>query len=111
MNHKKSITLNLIAILIVAVSMSSCMTTKTTVGTYKELQGEEYTYAKGKQAWIFWGLVPLGRTDLSTPQDGSCEVITRQNFGDVLISSLTVGLFKTHTIKVVAKRKSIESEQ
>jgi hypothetical protein len=85
-------------------SVSSCMTTKTNVGAYREAQGEEYTYAKGKQMWLFWGLIPLGRTSVSTPADGNCQVITRYNVGDAIISSLTGGIFTTHTIKIKAKR-------
>jgi hypothetical protein len=80
------------------------MTTKTNVGAYRETQGEEYTYAKGKQMWLFWGLIPLGRTSVSTPADGNCQVITRYNVGDAIISSLTGGIFTTHTIKIKAKR-------
>ena len=85
-------------------SLSSCMTTKTTVGTYTEKVGAEYTYAKGKQLWLFWGIVPLGRTDVSTPTDGNCEVITKYRFSDVIISSLTFGILKSYSIKVKAKR-------
>jgi len=95
-------------------AVSSCMTTKTNVGSYRETQGEEYTYAKGKQMWLFWGLIPLGRTSVSTPADGNCQVITRYNAGDAIISSLTGGIFTTHTIKIKAKRpassKSTSSE-
>ncbi|NBR15930.1 MAG: hypothetical protein EBU01_15340 [Crocinitomicaceae bacterium] len=90
--------------ILLLTSVSSCMTTKTNVGTFKETQGEEYTYAKGKQMWLFWGLIPLGRTSVSTPADGNCQVITRYNFGDAVISSITGGIFTTHTIKIKAKR-------
>lgn len=85
--------------------LTSCMTTKTSVGAYTETTGTEYTYAKGRQIWLFWGLLPLGRTDVNSPVDGNCEVITRFTFGDVLISSLTGGIVSTYTIKVKAKRK------
>lgn len=81
------------------------MTTKTNVGTYFEAQGSEYVYAKGKQVWLFWGLLPLGRTNVNTPSDGNCQVMTRFTFGDVLISFLTGGLVSTYTIKVKAKRQ------
>jgi hypothetical protein len=80
------------------------MTTKTSVGEYKEQQGKEYTYAKGKQIWLFWGIVPIGRTNVNTPSDGNCEIITRFNFTDALISVLTVGIVTTYSIKVKAKR-------
>jgi hypothetical protein len=82
----------------------SCMTTKTAVGEYKEQQGKEYTYAKGKQLWLFWGIVPIGRTSVNTPGDGNCEVVTRFNVGDALISGLTLGILTSYTIKVKAKR-------
>lgn len=80
------------------------MTTKTSVGEFKEQTGEEYTYAKGKQIWLFWGIVPLGRTNVNTPGDGNCEVITRFNVGDALISTLTLGIVTSYSIKVKAKK-------
>lgn len=91
----------------VAVSsmLSSCMTTKTSVGDFKELQGKEYTYSKGKQFWLFWGIVPIGRTNVNTPGDGNCEVVTRFNFSDVLISGLTGGIVTSYSIKVKAKKR------
>lgn len=96
----------LLSILTIILFTSSCMTTKTSIGEYKELQGSEYTYAKGKQMWLFWGLMPLGRTNVNTPKDGNCEVITRFNIGDALISGLTGGLVSSYTIKVNAKKKN-----
>ncbi len=88
-----------------STSLTSCMTTKTNVGAYRETQGSEYTYGKGKQIWLFWGLLPLGRTSVNTPGDGNCQVITKFNLGDALISGLTVGIVTTYTIKVKAKKK------
>lgn len=85
--------------------LPSCMTTKTSVGQYKELQGDEYTYAKGKQVWLFWGVIPLGRTNVNTPGDGNCLVTTKLNIGDFLISGLTCGVVTTQTIKIKAKKK------
>jgi Bor protein len=90
--------------IILASILSSCMMTKTSVGAFKETKGNEYTYSKGKQWWLFWGIVPVGRTSLSTPTDGACQVITRYNFVDFLISGLTAGILTTETIKVVAKK-------
>ncbi len=88
----------------ISTSLTSCMTTKTNVGAYREKQGNEYTYAKGKQIWLFWGLMPLGRASVNTPGDGDCQVITRFNIGDFLISGLTGGIVTTQTIKVKAKK-------
>ncbi len=59
---------------------------------------------KENKCGFFWGLIPLGRTSVSTPSDGNCQVITRYNAGDAIISSLTGGIFTTHTIKIKAKR-------
>jgi hypothetical protein len=104
---KKIKSLMLIALLAftVSTSLTSCMTTKTNVGAYRETQGNEYTYGKGKQIWLFWGLLPLGKTSVNTPGDGNCQVITRFNLGDALISGLTGGIVTTYTIKVKAKKK------
>jgi hypothetical protein len=90
-------------IISVITIMSSCMTTKTCVGTYTESPGSTYTFAKGKQIWLFWGILPVGRTNVATPTNGSCQVITRFNFVDFIISGLTAGIITTETIKIVAK--------
>ena len=100
----KRFVLKLAAIVLFPVLLSSCMMTKTNVGAYKESAGKEYTYAKGKQMWLFWGLVPLGRTDVSTPTDGRCEITTKYKFTDVLIGGLTGGILTSYSIKVKAKR-------
>jgi hypothetical protein len=86
------------------LTQTSCLTTKTDVGNFRESQGETYTYAKAKQFWIFGGLIPLGRTNTATPPDKNCRIITRFNIVDFLISGLTGGLVMTRTIKVVARR-------
>ena len=96
----------ILSISLAILLLNSCMTTKTSVGMYRETEGSEYTYAKGKQFWSFWGAMPLGRTNVNTPKDGNCEIVTRHNFGDVLISGLTGGLVTSHTIKVNAKKKN-----
>lgn len=105
MKKIKSITVIAILALTVSISLTSCMTTKTSVGAFKETQGSEYTYAKGKQFWLFWGILPLGRTNVNTPGDGNCEVITRFNLGDALIGGLTGGIVTSYSIKVIAKKK------
>ncbi len=104
MKKIKSSVVILIAATILTFGLSSCMTTKTSVGPYKETQAKEYTYAKGKQLWLFWGLLPLGRTNVNTPADGNCEVITHFTAGDVLISVLTGGILTSYSIKVMAKK-------
>lgn len=100
---KKAIIYTL-TLIVLGSSLQSCMTTKTPVGNYREAVGTEYVYAKGKQLWLFWGIMPIGRTSVATPADGSCEVITRFNFGDFLISGLTFGIVTSESIKVKAKK-------
>jgi hypothetical protein len=94
----------LLVLCLLAGSFTSCMTTKTSVGQFEQQQGEVYKYAKGKQLWLFGGLLPLGRTNVNTPGDGDCEVVTRYTFGDALINVVTLGILHTKTIKVNAKR-------
>ena len=83
---------------------SSCMVTQTNVGKYTESKGTEYTYSKAKQMWIFWGLVPIGRTHTETPADGNCQVVTQMNALDGILTYITAGFFGMQTIKVKAKR-------
>ncbi|NQY67970.1 MAG: hypothetical protein HRT72_09650 [Flavobacteriales bacterium] len=106
MKTNRNTTILTIMLMTLILLSSSCLTTKTVVGEFKEQQGEEYKYSKGKQLWLFWGLVPLGRTNVNTPSDGNCEVITKFKFGDVLISALTGGIVTSYTIKVKAKRNN-----
>jgi hypothetical protein len=80
------------------------MMTKTPVGQYNERPGIEYIYAEGKQVWLFWGIIPLGRTLVPTPVDGNCEVVTHYTFGDIVINTITLGVVKKYTIKIRAKR-------
>ncbi len=104
MTTSQSFNIALLALLAFALTLSSCMTTRTSVGAFQEMEGSSYTYAQGKQLWLFWGLIPLGRTNVNTPADGNCEVITRYTFGDFLISGITGGIITSYTIRVKAKR-------
>ena len=90
--------------ILIMISLPSCMTTKTQVGAFRETQGKEYTYDRGKQMWVFWGLVPIGRTSVNTPVNGNCEVVTKFRFTDVLITGLTGGIVSSYSIKVKAKK-------
>lgn len=86
-----------------SLMLSSCMTTRTSVGNYQESRKagmKTFTYAKGKQCYLFWGLVPLGRTNVATPPHGNCQIRTCYNFWDALVSALTAGIFEMQTITV-----------
>lgn len=89
--------------LFILLGMSSCMTTKTSVGEFRDLPGKEVTYAKGKQFWLFWGIVPIGRTDVPAPSHGNCQVVTKFKISDFLISAITGGLLTTYSIEVRVK--------
>lgn len=95
-----------VALVLAMVAFSSCYSTKTYVGEYQEIShngtSDTYTYAKGKQLYLFGGLIPIGHTRVSTPKDGNCEVVTRVSFLDLLISGITCELITMQTIKVNA---------
>lgn len=94
--------------IVIALSFSSCWSTRTSVGDYKHATKVEkestYTYSKGKQTYLFWGLVPLGRTNVATPADGNCEIRTRHGFLDAFLTLITGGLFSMQSIKVKAPK-------
>jgi hypothetical protein len=81
------------------------MTTQTPVGAYMETPGKEVTFDKGKQFWLFWGIVPIGKTHVSTPSNGNCQVTTKIKLGDFIISGLTGGIVTSTTIKVEVKEQ------
>lgn len=101
----KAVIKKLPILLMVILLSTSCLTTKTYVGQFREKEGKEYVYAKSKQFWLFWGLVPLGRTSVNSPSDGDCKVVTRFNLVDAIVSGLTGGLVTSYTIKIKAKRR------
>ncbi len=96
---------NIILSFVVLSALTSCMMTKTPVGNYLETPGKEVTFDKGKQFWVFWGLIPVGRTHVNTPNDGNCQVVTKYKFGDVLITGLTCGIVSSYSIKVEVKKE------
>ncbi|MFA8299753.1 MAG: Bor/Iss family lipoprotein [Hyphomicrobiales bacterium] len=104
MKKVKSILAMLAIVAVMATSFSSCMTTRTPVGTYNTDKGTEYKYAADKQYWLFWGLLPIGRTNVATPENGNCEVVTRAKFVDFLIGGVTGGILTSYSIDVNAKR-------
>lgn len=91
--------------LAVSTLMTSCMMTKTPVGTYLETPGKEVTFDKGKQFWLFWGLMPIGRTHVNTPSNGNCQVTTKIRLTDFIISGLTGGIVTSTSIKVEVKQQ------
>ena len=93
-----------LSLAIICLLLTSCYTTRTSLGNYRDTAGKPENYSKGKQVWLFWGIAPLGRTQLPVPKDGNCQVVTRVNFWDGVIFSITGGLVETETIKVLVKK-------
>lgn len=96
----------IIIMILIACTLTSCMTTRTSINKYKETPGQTYKYSKGKQMYLFWGLIPIGRTSVATPVNEPCQVRTSYRFTDVLLTSITGGVFSMQTIKVIAKHNS-----
>ncbi len=97
----------IISIILLSTSLvfSSCWSTRTNVGNFvesKHNKADIYKYSKGKQMYLFWGLIPLGRTNVATPPSGNFQIKTYYNFWDALLSSVTGGIFGMQTIKVKA---------
>ena len=95
-----------IIMILVATMLSSCMTTRTSMNGYKEASGKTYKYSQGKQCYLFWGLIPIGRTSVSTPEGEPCQVRTSFRLFDAVCSYITGGIFSMQTIKVVAKHSA-----
>lgn len=98
---KKSILIVAIAAILGGMLMQSCYITKTPVGAYSSQSGMPKRYSKGKQVWLF-GLIPLGRTNISTPAT-DFMIEGKQTLGDYLITFITFGIVETRTIKCYVK--------
>ncbi len=96
--------------LLCALTLTSCYGTKTSVGAYREnIKVDDiatYNYSKGKQMYLFWGFLPMGRTQVATPSHGNCQIKTRHGLLDMVLSVLTGGIFSMQTIKVRAPKVS-----
>ncbi len=96
--------------LLCALTLTSCYGTKTSVGAYREnIKVDDiatYNYSKGKQMYLFWGFLPMGRAQVATPHHGNCQIKTRHGLLDMLLTFVTGGLFSMQTIKVKAPKVS-----
>ena len=103
MNHK--LLPKCVLLVAMAFLFASCMSTYTDVGSYDGGEGS-FEYSRGKQCYLFWGLLPLGRGGAETPQSGVCRVSTHQTFGDCAVTALTLGIFSMQTVEVSATLQS-----
>ena len=95
----------ILLVMSVLMFLPSCMTTNTNVKNYDDLDGQEYYYAKGKQNYLFWGLMPLGKPNIQVPEDEPCQIRTTTTFVDGLVSDLTIGIFCMQSVRVLTKRQ------
>jgi len=103
--QKKMKKINLLMGLVLTVfCLNSCMVTKTTFGSYKQEKGQVYTYSQSRQGYLFWGLLPVGKCDVKTPENESCQVRTKFRFVDALVSTITGGIYSMQTIQVMKKK-------
>ncbi len=88
---------------VVAV-LSSCYSTRTTVGDFNKLTDDGDTnvgiVSKTKQCYVIANLVPLSMKHAETPPSVNCQIVTKFNPLDMLVSTCTGGLFSMKTIKV-----------
>lgn len=92
--------ITIIALMLLAVmSLTSCYTNRVNVAGYTSDFGEEKTYDRAKQWYLFEGLIPIGRAHLNTPADGVCQIRSYYSPLDALITVLTGGLVSTRTVK------------
>ncbi|MDD6002270.1 MAG: hypothetical protein PUC50_08810 [Bacteroidales bacterium] len=88
----------------VAIVLSSCFATRTTVGDFNQQTNNCDTniaiVSKTKQCYAVYHLVPLGLKHAETPPSGNCQIKTMYNPLDMLVSMCTANLFSMKTIKV-----------
>ena len=95
----------ILLVMSVLMFLPSCMTTNTNVKNYDDLDGQEYYYAKGKQNYLFWGLLPLGKPNIQVPENEPCQIRTTTTFVDGLVSDLTIGIFSMQSVRILTKRQ------
>jgi len=85
-----------------ALLLTSCYTTQLTVGDVSDKTKTEQ-YSKGKQFYLFWGVVPVGKNEPKTPSDDYI-VESKFKFIDLLISYGTGGIVGARTSTVYVEK-------
>ena len=95
-------------IVIVAITIfyillcTSCMTPRHNIGDGPVgNKGQTKIYSRAKQAYLFWGLTPLGRPDPAKPSHGNYQIKTGYNVGDCFLNILTLGIVSFRTVRIV----------
>lgn len=81
---------------------TSCMTHRHTIGEGPVgARGKTKIHSRAKQMYLFWGLVPLGRPEPHRPNHHNYQIKTGANFGDAVLSTITLGLVQWRTIRIL----------
>lgn len=85
------------------VVFTSCYTTRTYIGNYKQLSKtmQSYEYDQARQFYVISGLVPLGRPQPKVPNE-PCMIQVKSKFVDYLLSLGTFGILSSRTVEVFA---------
>lgn len=94
----------LAGLIFLITSIAGCMTTTTVVGDHDKQTGEVYVYDEVRQAWLFWGIIPINKARATIPDDGSYKLVTHRNGLDCVVEILTGGIVVTYTITVEDKK-------
>lgn len=93
---------NLALVFVLLFSSSACLTHRHSVARGPiGAQGSTQVYAKMKQGFLFWGLIPLQKDNLELPQHGDYQIKTSFNVEDGLISLISCGIISYRTIKIL----------
>ncbi len=100
----KTLFFKILSFVVIATVLSSCMTTHSYIGNYKQLTNDGETdvckYSKVRQHYVLGGLVELERRQPEIPPTKNCDVKTQITALDALVNSFTFGIFEQKTIKV-----------
>ena len=89
---------------LIVLLATSCMTHRHTVGDGPVgTQGSTKVYSRAKQAYLFWGLVPLGRPQPATPSHGNYQIKTGHNVGDAILTLITAGIVDFRSIRIIVR--------
>lgn len=91
---------------------TSCMTHRHTIADGPVgNKGNTKIYSRAKQAYLFWGLAPLGRPEPAKPSHGNYQIKTGYNIGDCILNTLTLGIFSFRTIRIITYKDHTERHQ
>lgn len=99
--------LQLIAIVLFALSMNSCYVNRTTFGDGPVDKAPAVKYSHAKQQYLFWGFKALKTAQPAMPSPGcGYQVRTSFTFLDGLVNTLTLGIFGMRTVKIMVNKDS-----